>query len=86
MKSEDYTFNQFWKDLDNGLEIYYTYMDKRYLMYKLTKNCYKQELIDNNEKSPHPKMLILTLKRVRELFEYMSDFEYKIGIPGLEDK
>ena len=42
---EGYSFNKFWKDLDDGLEIYYTYMDKRYLMYKLTKNCYKQELL-----------------------------------------
>lgn len=76
---QEYTFNQFWKNLDDGLEIYYTYMDKRYLMYKLTKNCYKQELISSDEKSPHPKMSILTLKRVKELFPYMEEFEYKSG-------
>ena len=77
---QEYTFNHFWKNLDDGLEIYYTYMDKRYLMYKLTKNCYKQELISDDEKSPHPKMSILTLKRVKELFPYMEEFEYKSGI------
>lgn len=78
---QEYTFNHFWKDLDDGLEIYYNYMDKRYLIYKLTKNCYKQELItDPNEKSPHPKMSILTLKRVKELFEFMTEFEYRTGI------
>ena len=33
---QEYTFNHFWKDLDDGLEIYYNYMDKRYLIYKLT--------------------------------------------------
>ena len=78
---ENYTFNNFWKDLDDGLEIYYQYMGKKYLIYKLTKNCYRQELIkDNNEKSPHPKMSILTLKRVKELFDYMEDFEYKTGL------
>ena len=78
---ENYTFNNFWKDLDDGLEIYYQYMDRKYLIYKLTKNCYRQELIkDNNEKSPHPKMSILTLKRVRELFDYMEEFEYKTGL------
>lgn len=78
---ENYTFNNFWKDLDDGLEIYYKYMGRRYLIYKLTKNCYRQELIkDNNEKSPHPKMSILTLKRVRELFDYMEEFEYKTGL------
>ena len=78
---ENYTFNNFWKDLDDGVEIYYQYMGRRYLIYKLTKNCYRQELIkDNNEKSPHPKMSILTLKRVRELFDYMEEFEYKTGL------
>lgn len=78
---ENYTFNNFWKDLDDGLEIYYQYMGRKYLIYKLTKNCYRQELIkDNNEKSPHPKMSILTLKRVKELFDYMEDFEYKTGL------
>lgn len=77
----EYTFNRFWKDLDDGLEIYYTYMKKRYLIYKLTKNCYKQELLlDSAEKSPHPKMAILTLKRVKELFPHMEEFEYKTGI------
>lgn len=76
-----YSFNKFWKDLDNGLEIYYTYMNKRYLIYKLTKNCYKQELLkDKNEKSPHPKMSILTLKRVKELFPWMEEIEYKTGL------
>ncbi len=78
---EGYSFNKFWKDLDDGLEIYYTYMDKKYLMYKLTKNCYKQELLtDIKEKSPHPRMSILTLKRVKELFPYMENIEYKTGI------
>lgn len=76
-----YNFNHFWKDLDNGLEIYYTYMNKRYLIYKLTKNCYKQELlIEDHEKSPHPKMSILTLKRVKELFPFMENIEYKTGL------
>lgn len=78
---EGYSFNRFWKDLDNGLQIYYTYMDRRYLLYKLTKNCYKQELImDPKEKSPHQKMAMITLKRVKELFPYMEEIEYKTGI------
>ena len=77
---QEYTFNHFWKDLDDGLEIDYTYMNQRYMIYKLTKNCYKQELIDRDEKSPHPKMSMLTLKRVKELFEHMTDFEYKTGL------
>ena len=78
---KEYPFTHFWKDLDDGLEIYYTYMGKRYLISKIAKNCYRQELIKKEkEKSPHPKMTVLTLKRVKELFEFMEDFEYKTGL------
>lgn len=75
---DNYTFNHFWKDLNDGLEIYYTYMGNRYLIYKLTKNCYKQELISKDEKNPQPKIAIVTLKTVKELYDFMEDFEYKI--------
>lgn len=78
---EGYSFNRFWKDLDDGLEIYYTYSGKRYLIYKITKNCYKQLLISTpEEKSPHPKMSTVTLKRVKEMFPYMENMEYKTGL------
>ena len=36
----DYSFSQFWKDLDDGYQIYFDYMDIRYLIYKMQKNCY----------------------------------------------
>ena len=42
----NYTFEMFWEDLDNGYKIFYNYLNCRYLMYKLTKNCYKNELIE----------------------------------------
>ena len=74
---ENYTFNQFWKDLDNGYQIYFDYMDIRYLIYKMQKNCYKKEMITIKEKSPLQKNEIITLKRVKELFEFMENFEYK---------
>ena len=74
---ENYTFEKFWEDLDNGFQIMYTYMDNRYLIYKMMKNCYKNELLSVKEKSPHPKMSIYTLKRVKELFPYMTELEYK---------
>ena len=77
---EDYTFERFWEDLDNGFEMLYTYMDKRYLIYKLTKNCYKNELLTIGEKCPHQRMAIYTLKRVKELFPYMEDIEYNSGL------
>ena len=73
-----YTFERLWQELDSGYQLYYTYMDKRYLLTKLQANCYSKELITENEKMPHPRKLIITLKSVKELFEYMEDIEYKI--------
>lgn len=52
-------------------------MDCRYLIYKMTKNCYKNELIEAKPKCPHQKSAMLTLKRVKELFDFMEDMEYK---------
>lgn len=75
---EDYNFIKFWEDLDNGFELYYTYMGKRYLIHKNTKNCYTQELITDDEKAPHPRYNTITLKRVKELFPYMEEIEYRI--------
>lgn len=75
---EEYTFEQFWEDLNNGFQIYFTYMEKRYLLYKTAKNCYTQELVLHDEKTPHPKFTVITLKKVKELFPYMEDMEYKI--------
>ena len=77
---KNYTFEMFWEDLDNGFEMYYNYMDCRYLIYKLGKNCYKNELIEAKPKSPHQKSAMLTLNRVKELFEFMENLEYKSGV------
>ena len=75
---KNYSFEQLWKDLNNGFQIYYKYMDKKYLIYKVTKNCYKQELLTIEPKSPLAKSAMITLKRVQELFPYMEELEYKI--------
>lgn len=77
---ENYTFEQLWKELNQGFRIYYTYMNKRYVLTKLNKNCYSKELVNKDEKSPHPKSQIVTLKTVMELFEFMEDIEYKINL------
>lgn len=76
---EEYTFERLWKELNEGYQIYYTYMDKRYLLTKLKQNCYSRDLISKAEKEPHPKHQIVTLKAIRELFEFMEDIEYKIN-------
>lgn len=75
---KNYTFEKLWYDLDQGYQIYYKYLDEKYLLSKLTKNCYSQEIIDSKPKSPHPKLTMLTLKRVKEIFPYMEEIEYKI--------
>lgn len=76
---EEYTFERLWKELNEGYQIYYTYMEKRYMLSKLDKNCYSRELINKDEKGPHPRKQVVTLKAVKELFEFMEDIEYKIN-------
>lgn len=75
----DYTFERLWKELNEGYQIYYTYMDRRYMLSKLDKNCYSRQLVNKEEKGPHPKNQIVTLKAVKELFDFMEDIEYKIN-------
>ena len=76
---EQYTFEQFWYELNIGYQLYFTYLENRYLLTKVTNNCYSQQLISSsNPKSPHPKMSMLTLKRVKEIFPFMENIEYKI--------
>lgn len=77
---ENYSFEQLWKELDMGYQIYYTYMDIRYLLSKLKKNCYCKQIVKCESKSPHPKTQIITLKTVKELFPYMENIEYKVNI------
>ena len=73
-----YTFEMMYEDLRNGYQIYYTYVRNRYLLFRTAKNCYTQKLISENDKNPHPKTTMLTLKRVKEIFPFMEDIEYKV--------
>ena len=77
--NKDYSFEQLWKDLNNGYQIYYTYMGTRYLLSKLNKNCYSREMVKFTGKGPHPKTQIITLKSVMEIHPFMEEIEYKIG-------
>ncbi len=77
---EEYTFERLWYELNQGYQIQYTYMENRYQLSKVAKNCYSQELLTIKEKSPHPKFSMLTLKRVKELFPYMENIEYRVRI------
>ncbi len=78
MNNKEYTFEMMWEDLRNGYQVYYTYVNNRYLLFKTAKNCYTQRLISSDPKNPHPKSTMLTLKRVKEIFPYMEDIEYKV--------
>lgn len=75
---ENYTFKQFDHDLNQGFQIYLTFVDNRYLVYKSTTNCYTQELVEYDEKNPQPRISMITRKRLRELHKYSTNFEYKM--------
>lgn len=74
----NYKYANFEKDLNHGYQIYLTYINNRYLIYKTTTNCYTQELLDYDEKNPQPRVSMITRKRLREIFKYATDLEYKI--------
>jgi len=75
---ENYTFNNFYEDLDKGFQVYLSFVNNRYLIYKTSENCYTQELIEYDEKNPQPRKAIITKKRLKEIFLSSSDFEYKV--------
>lgn len=41
----NYTFDEFEEILDNGYQVYFTYLKNRYLLFKSAENCYTQKLI-----------------------------------------
>ena len=75
--SEKYTFERFEEELNNGFQIYFTYVRNRYLVFKTSENCYTQELISIHEKNPQPRMAMITRKRLKEMFPFMEEIEYK---------
>lgn len=75
--SEKYTFERFEEELNNGFQIYFTYVRNRYLVFKTSENCYTQELISIHEKNPQPRMAMITKKRLKEMFPFMEEIEYK---------
>lgn len=76
---DKYNFEKLNNELENGFQIYFTFNDNRYLVFKTTENCYTQKLISVHDKNPQPRMQMITFKRLKELFPYMTDIEYKVG-------
>ena len=68
-----YTFKEFYENLENGYQIYYTYVRNRYLIFKTAENCYTQKLLSKAEKNPQPAHAMLTFKRVKEMFPHMEE-------------
>ena len=75
-----YTFEQLKQNLDDGYQIYYTYVRNGYLLFKTAENCYTQKLLSDDPKNPQPRQSVITLKRVKEMFPHMEHVEYKIGV------
>ena len=73
-----YTFEMMWEDLDDGYQIFYTYVKNRYLLFKTAPNCYTQKLLSDHPKNPQPRQVVITHKRIEEMFPFMEDIEYKI--------
>ncbi len=77
-KEIDENFEKFEKQLDDGFQVYFNYVNNRYLVFKTTENCYTQKLITISEKNPQPRMSMITKKRLVEMFPFMEDVEFKI--------
>lgn len=80
MMDGKYTFKEFNQNLDDGYQIFFTYVRNRYLLFKTAENCYTQKLLSEDPKNPQPRMAMVTFKRVKEMFPHMEEIEYKIGI------
>lgn len=73
-----YTFEKMDKELDEGYTIYFTYVRNRYQLFKTGENSYTQQLLTENPKNPLPRLSIITHKRLKEIYPYMEEVEYKI--------
>ena len=45
-----YTFKEFNQNLDDGYQIFFTYVRNRYLLFKTAENCYTQKLLSEDPK------------------------------------
>ena len=75
---ENYNLDKMKADLNNGFGLYFNYNNNRYLIHKVSDNCYSQELITIKEKSPHARLNLISEKALKEMFPFMTDIEYKV--------
>ena len=72
-----YSFEQMEQELDNGYVIFYTYVRHRYQLFKTAENCYTQKLLTEDLKNPLPRIVVITHKRLKEIYPDMENIEYK---------
>ena len=75
-----YSFEQMEQELDNGYVIFYTYVRHRYQLFKTAENCYTQKLLTEDLKNPLPRIVVITHKRLKEIYPYMENIEYKTSM------
>ena len=74
-----YTFKRMNEELDSRYIIFFTYVRNRYQLFKTSENSYTQQLLTENPKNPLPRLSIITHKRLKEMFPFMEDIEYKVS-------
>ena len=74
----NYKLINFEHDLNKGYKIFLRYVNNKYLIYKTTENCYTLELLDYDESNPQPRISMITKKRMKEIFKYSTDLEYRV--------
>ena len=75
-----YTFERMSEELDNGYIIFFNYVrNNRYQLFKTSDGSYTMQLLTEDLKNPLPRTSIITLKRLKEIYPYMENIEYKIS-------
>lgn len=73
-----YSFEKMEEELNNGYQIYFDYVRNRYQLFKTSENCYSQILLTDDLKNPLPRLNVITHKRLKEIYPFMENIEYKI--------
>ena len=57
-----YNFEEFYQNLEDGYQIYFTYVRNRYLLFKTSENCYTQNYYQSMRKIHNQDIVCLPLK------------------------
>jgi len=76
----DIIFEELETNLNNGFQIIFYYDNKKYHLFKTGDNSYTLNLLDIPSKNPLPVKQIITHKRLKEMYPFMENIEYRLGI------